>query len=181
MANACKCCQHQERKSIDKALADGATTNLALATKYDLSVGSVRRHRAKCLTKAVVAAAERRSLTHADSLLSRLEALIADARRIGEAAVAAKKFGPAQSGIKNIVHILELVARLTGQLDNGTTNVNIALVNQQREAEQRFDRLSLDELRTFRALLAKMEADEVIEVEAVPAPVVPTAAGEKPE
>jgi hypothetical protein len=142
----------------------------------------VRQHKKNHLTNSLVAAASRRLEARSETILDRLENLIGDARRIGDAAMKAEKFSAAQSGIRNVVSILELVARLTGQLDSGgTTQVNIALVNQQREQEQRLDRLSVDELRTFRALLAKMESDEVIEAEALPAPVVPTAAGEKPE
>jgi hypothetical protein len=102
----------------------------------------------------------------------RLESLIADAQRIADAAVRAEKFAAAQSGIRNVVSILELVGRLTGQLGEGSTTVNIALVQQGKAEEDelaRLRRLSPDEREVLRGLLAKMErGGDVVEVEAVP-------------
>ena len=100
-------------------------------------------------------------------------ALIGDCRRIGESALNAGKHGPAVQALKAVTSNLELIARLTGQLGEGSTTVNIALVQQARAEESellRLKRLTPDERETLRTLLTKMESNDVVEVEAVRMP-----------
>jgi hypothetical protein len=119
----------------------------------------------------VVKAAELRPICEAGAILDRLESLIGDARRIGADALAAGKHGPAIQALRAVTANLELIARLTGQLDNnGNTQINIALV-QQQQAEvldaDRLRKLTVDERNTLRMLLAKMNDNDVIDAEAV--------------
>jgi hypothetical protein len=182
MPMVCKTCSHPERKAIDKALAQG-TPNRRIAAQYGLSETGVRGHKRDHLSRSLAKAAEARPLAQAENILQRLESLIADAKRIAEAAVNEGKFAAAQSGIRNVVSILELVARLTGQLGEGSTTVNIALVQQAKAEEDelvRLRRLNPDERDQLRGLLQKMEADpETIEVAC--APLTPTGDAEKLE
>jgi len=140
MAQVCKTCGHPERRAIDLRLAEGAP-NRRIAAQYGISEAGIRSHKANHLSKAVAKAAQTRVEAQAQNILSRLESLIADARAIAEAAVKAEKFAAAQSGIRNMISTLELIARLTGQLGEGSTTVNIAVLQQAKSEEQEIARL----------------------------------------
>jgi hypothetical protein len=172
MPRVCTVCSHKERPAIDRRLTDGGTYR-AIAQEFGLSLDAVRRHRLDHLTKALLKAAEARPIARAETLLDRLEALINDCRRIGESALDAGKHGPAVQALKAVTSNLELIARLTGQLGEGSTTVNIALVQQAKAEEDelvRLRRLTPDERETLRALLTKMEGSDFVEVEAVAIP-----------
>jgi hypothetical protein len=92
-------------------------------------------------------AAAARELAHADNLVEQLRQLTADATRIAAKAERAKQYNAAMSGMREMARIVELVAKLTGQLDEGT-RVNVLIAERdQREARQAADlqRLTLDE------------------------------------
>jgi hypothetical protein len=159
MPRVCTVCSHKERQAIDRRLIDGGTYR-AIAQEFGLSLDAVRRHRLDHLTKALVKAAEARPIARAETLLDRLEALINDCRRIGESALEAGKHGPAVQALKAVTSNLELIARLTGQLGEGSTTVNIALVQQAKSDGQelaRLKRLTPAEREQLRALLSKMD------------------------
>jgi hypothetical protein len=177
VANVCTICPIENRPALDRALADGKPVAV-LARKYAVKDDALRRHKKKCLARSIEKAASRRMEARAETILDRLESLIADARRVADAALAARKFNASVSGLRTIAGILRTLAEMRGELGNGSPTINIALVNQQREVEQRLDRLSIPELREYRRLIAKMEQPEAIEVEAttIATPAQPEAA-----
>jgi hypothetical protein len=170
MPRVCTVCSHEERRAIDKAIANGGA-NRRTAARYGLTENSIRRHKAEHLSKALVKAAEARVEAGAENILGQLVALIGDCRQIGDSALSAGKHGPAVQALKAVTSNLELIARLTGQLGEGSTTVNIALVQQAKAEEDelvRLKRLTPDERNQLRGLLAKMESVDAIEVEAIP-------------
>jgi len=168
MPMVCKCCSHPERKAIDRAIID-CVPNTRIASRYGLSEASVRQHKANHLAKSLIKAAEARPIARAETLLERFEALIVRAGSVAESALQANKHAAAVSGLRTIADIMRTIAELTGQIGGSGTTVNIAVLNQQPEQRLMLDRLSVDELRELRRLVAKAEGTsaEVIEVEAV--------------
>jgi hypothetical protein len=75
------------------------------------------------LAKATEAAA----IVSADSLLDKIQALEKDARRVGKAAEDALDFRAAIAAIRELVRIVELQAKLAGQLQEGQT-INLVVM-----------------------------------------------------
>ena len=81
---------------------------------------------------AVIAKAhDAKEITHADSLVDQLRNLITEAQSIADEAKRTKKLAVAMAGIDKQARVLELIARLTGQLDEGA-RVNVAVIQQQQ-------------------------------------------------
>jgi hypothetical protein len=65
-------------------------------------------------------------VSHADTLLEQLTQLTADARRIGHKAERDRNYGTALMAVRELVRIVELTAKLRGELQQeGTTNITI--------------------------------------------------------
>jgi FixJ family two-component response regulator len=78
MGQKCTVCAHPEVHEINKALLSGQS-NLSVAAKYDLSVTSVRRHKAAHISEHLTKAKEAEQVTKADDLISDLQFLKAKA------------------------------------------------------------------------------------------------------
>ena len=92
-----------------------------------------------------------------DSLVVQLRKLIADAQSIAKEARRTRNLSVAMSGIDRQARVLELIARLTGELDD-STRVNVLIAQRQAaEAEQVADlaRLTIEERIQLEALLIK--------------------------
>lgn len=116
MARPCSVCRHPDRDAINAALVDG-TPNRRVATQHGVSEAAVRRHRADHLPAALIGAHDAEEVAHADSLLDQLAVLQADARRIQGKAEASRDYRAALAGIRELVRICELIAKLIGELD----------------------------------------------------------------
>jgi hypothetical protein len=85
------------------------------------------RHQQEHLPQALVKAKDAAEVLSADNLLARVGELEADARRIAAAAEASGDLRAALAGIREMVRVVELMARLTGSLDGkpaGPTGVD---------------------------------------------------------
>jgi hypothetical protein len=119
---------------------------------------AVMRHRPH-VTEAMVHAAEAHDLTHGENLIERLQGLSTIALGILADAKAARQYGAAIAGVREMGRIVELVAKLTGQLDEGT-RVNVLVAQQQeRVGEQTLmlERLTVEERVELRRLISKAE------------------------
>ncbi|MBF0622900.1 MAG: hypothetical protein HQL54_13345 [Magnetococcales bacterium] len=120
MARKCSVCVHKQRKKIDKALLDDVTYS-ELTRRYGLSKDALRRHKNAHLTASLVKAKEVKEVAHGDDLLSRLQGLRDQAQRIANKAEKKNNFNAALSGIRELVRIVELLAKLKGDLKEGPT------------------------------------------------------------
>lgn len=127
----CKVCQHIERPEIDRQLASGGT-NRGIGEKYGISKDSVRRHRERHLAPALKSVSTRRETQGAVRASDRAEDLYQKASRILETAEDAGQGALALSAIKELRATVELLAKLSGELDE-RPQVNIVNVQQSPE------------------------------------------------
>ena len=141
MSRVCTVCRHPERKAIETALI--ARESLRdIESRFGTKRSSVDRHKAKCLAEtlsrataaanaahsetltAQVQASSAANVAHADDLIAQVHKLAADAQRIATAAEASKDFRTALAGVRELTRIVELLAKLRGDINEGT-NVNV--------------------------------------------------------
>jgi hypothetical protein len=113
---SCTICEHAKREDIDCALV-GDASNRAVASLYDVSEASVRRHKANHLPAKLVMAAKAEEVAQADDLLEQVRNLQARTLAILEAAEHTHQHRTALSAIREARGNLELLAKLLGELD----------------------------------------------------------------
>jgi transposase len=124
----CTVCSHPEREAIDEALVSGAS-NRSIASKCGVSEAAVRRHKANHIPAKLALAAKKREeaeSAEADDLLGRVEDLQERTLAILEAAEDTGELKTALSAIREARGNLELVGRLTRELDERPINVLIS-------------------------------------------------------
>ena len=126
MPRRCSVCDHPERAAIDAALVEGASYR-TIAHQFSLSRYAVGRHAREHLPVHLAAAQEAATAASADDLLSQVEALRQKATRIGDKAEKAGDLRTALQGVRELVRIVELLARLQGELQEAPI-VNILLL-----------------------------------------------------
>jgi hypothetical protein len=112
----CTVCAHPQRADIDAALVAGGE-NRVLAKAWGLGRESVRRHRESHLPAALVASQRAAEVVRGDDLLTKVADLEANARRIATQAEQASDLRTALAGVRELTRIVELLAKLRGQLD----------------------------------------------------------------
>ncbi len=117
MPRTCTVCEHPKRGAIDKALAGGAS-NRSVASLYDVSEASVRRHKGNHLPAKLVLAEKAAEVAEADDLLEGVRRLQRKTLAILEAAEAGKEYRTALGAIREARGNLELLAKLLGELDD---------------------------------------------------------------
>lgn len=127
----CKVCGHPDRPEIDRELA-GGLSNQGAAEKWGLSKDSVRRHRQAHLSAALKAVATRRETQGVVKAADRAEELYSKAYGILEAAEQEKQGALALSAIKELRATVELLAKLSGELDE-RPQVNVLNVSSSPE------------------------------------------------
>lgn len=116
MARPCSVCIHKRLEDIDKALIEGETFR-ALSRQYTLSRDALRRHKMEHLPTAMAKAKEAEEASHGDNLLDHLGELREQAQRIAQKAEDAKNYTAALGGVRELVRIVELLAKLRGELN----------------------------------------------------------------
>lgn len=125
MAMKCSICTHPERADIDKALISGQS-NRSIAAQYNLSVTSVRRHKAAHLPEHLAKAKEAEQVTKADDLISDLQYLRQMAVDFLEQAKAEQDMRAAAPLISSAVKVIETLAEVRGEL-NRQAVINVTL------------------------------------------------------
>jgi hypothetical protein len=110
----CSICSHPQRRQIDRAIAHGERN---IAQRFAISRAAISRHR-RHITGMIVKA-ERIQEHSALSLVEAVRRVALDARRITAKAEANGKLATALRGLQVTTHILELIGRLSGELQNG--------------------------------------------------------------
>lgn len=162
---ACSVCKHEAREEIEWELATGAELK-SLARKYNLKATSLSYHRKVHVRRTLAKAAERIQALRATDLVRRLRDLTTRAERIARKAESAEQFSAAIAGVHEMSRHVELIAKLTGLLDE-SARVNVLV--QEREAREndqlmQLERLTLEERIELRRLLAKVQGG-AIEIE----------------
>ncbi len=117
MARSCSICTHDAREEIDEALVAGESTAKIAGRYRTIDERALRRHRSNHLPSHLAKAHAAEEVAHADGLVGRLEELAAEARRIGSKAEEDGDYRTALAGVRELVRITELMARLTKELD----------------------------------------------------------------
>jgi len=118
MPQPCSICVHPHREEIDRDIVSGAP-NRRIATQYGLSESAVRRHKAGHLPPTIAKAGEAIEVAHADTLLDQVHTLLDKARSLTDQAEEAGDLRIALQGIREVRGVLELLAKVTGELQAG--------------------------------------------------------------
>jgi hypothetical protein len=113
---SCTVCEHPEREAIDRGLVGGAS-NRSVASLYDVSEASVRRHKGNHLPAKLVMAEQAAEVTEASNLLSQVQDLQGRALAILDKAEGTGNLRTALGAIREARSNLELLAKLLGELD----------------------------------------------------------------
>lgn len=186
MPRGCTVCLHEKVEEINTQLIKGEGPQ-SVAKRYGFNLFPVKRHKANHLAKL-----HGQAITPSDalSLLDKIKALELDAKRLGELAEETGDLKTALTAIKQIANILELVGKLTGELQSGsqTLNINVQMgpLPPLEEVTARLARLDTPEAAARRKWIAeggplpeslRLEAakHEAIDAEFVPVAETPSA------
>lgn len=114
----CTVCTHTEREAIDRALVAGEAVRVVASRYVPLSKTAVQRHKDEHLPKAMVQAQEAQEVAHADSLLDQVQSIQGRTLAILTAAETSKDGRLALGAIREARSNLELLAKLTGDLND---------------------------------------------------------------
>lgn len=126
MARTCSICIHHRRDSMDKSLLRGETLK-SVARRYDVSEDSLGRHKKhmQLVIAKAAAVAERKDLAYGSALLAEIARIRADAERLQIEAERRQDVRAALKAIHERLTIVELEAKLSGQIETGTKNVTV--------------------------------------------------------
>jgi hypothetical protein len=118
MPRKCSLCIHDERQEIEQSLLSGDSYR-TIAQRFAVSRDAVGRHR-RHLPAALAHAREAKEITRGDSLVGQLRDLTSEAERLKEKAEQAGDYRTALAAVRELCRIVELVAKMTGELDSHT-------------------------------------------------------------
>ena len=127
MPRKCTICAHTNRNDIDLLLVDGVSFR-NIAEQYSLSTTAIHRHKNNCLAATMAKAemaAEQVEIMNGGNLLDQLRNLNRETLAILAEAKTLKDYQIALKAITRAERQIELQARLLGELQEGTTTVNI--------------------------------------------------------
>jgi hypothetical protein len=129
MARTCAVCRHPNRDAIEQAVLSGKslrdTARQFGTPQHPVSKDAVQRHRPH-MAELIAVAAERQ-ISHGDDLATQVRELIARARMLGEKAEQAADLRGAVMAVREMGRLLELTARLTGELDQSAKHLHVHL------------------------------------------------------
>jgi hypothetical protein len=128
MPNFCKVCQHQDRAVIERRLAEGSISKTTAAKIVGCDTASIYRHMNNHMIPEIREAMKTNvetahALNAIDALLSQYE-IVQDFLK---EAIAGRKVSEVAAMLKEGRKHIELSARLTGQLNGPSTQVNLLL------------------------------------------------------
>ena len=146
MPRTCTVCKSPCRDEVDRALLAG-TPHQDIASRTFLSRWAIRRHETH-LPALLARSNKAAEVARADDLVSQLQELTEDARRIQEKAERSQNFAAALGAIRELVRIVELLAKLRGELTSERQTTNVLNLNLDAEAAERIARTYLLRHRT---------------------------------
>jgi hypothetical protein len=148
--NTAKIPRHKDRKEIEQAIVAGETLR-NVAKRAGVHPSTVSRHRAR-LPKELAESRKAADIASADCLLDKIGSLESEAHRIKQKAEDAGDLRTALAGIRELTRIVELLARVRGELqDQPAVNV---LINPQWAAVRTVILVALDPYPAARVAVA---------------------------
>ena len=126
MPHTCTVCVHPSRDAIDQALVSGETLR-DIALRCSVSTHALFRHHRNHVPKHLSHARTAREGSRADALFAKVVALETDAKRLQGLAEDAGDLKTALQAVRELVRIVELQAKLIGELDDSPT-VNVLVL-----------------------------------------------------
>jgi|SRR5574343_645856 len=124
MAPKCKICYHPQRENIETAILTGIPIRI-ISDQYGVSLGTINRHKQGHIAPKLAKSHEAREVVKADNLMETTKDLLQWAKDLTTAAQSEKDLKTALMGIGKIKDILELLLKVTGELEENKTEVNI--------------------------------------------------------
>ncbi len=124
MAPPCSICNHPKRAEIDRAIASGAP-NRRIAAQYGVSENAIRRHKKNGhVAKKIAKAEEAKEIAEAKTLLEEVTSLKDRALTILDNA---EDEGTREAclALREVRGIIELMAKVTGELKGDGPTINI--------------------------------------------------------
>jgi len=128
VARTCTICSHPKLVNIDRLLLRGDMLN-GIAHRFHVSpdaVGRHRRHMRTAMLKAQ-AACEKQDLVYGQTLIDEVKLIKADAERLQLEAEDRRDIRAALQAIRERVGIVELQAKLMGEIQTGNRSVTVNL------------------------------------------------------
>jgi len=119
MGRACTVCSHEDREAVDEAIVLGRTLR-DIAQQHGVSKDAVSRHKAH-VSPALARLVAEREEAGGKSALARLEELHVRAMRVLDAAESEGKASLSLAAIRELRGLVEVLARITGELDERST------------------------------------------------------------
>jgi hypothetical protein len=146
LARTCTVCSNPKLLNIDRQLLRGDMLT-SIANRFHVSedaVGRHRRHMRTAMLKAE-AAAEKPDLIYGQTLIDEVKAIKADAERLQLEAEGRRDIRGALQAIRERMSIVELQAKLMGEIQTGNRNVivNVQAISPQEAVEYACDILKL--------------------------------------
>jgi hypothetical protein len=117
---SCTVCSHDECHAINVALVQRDTYR-HIASSFGVSTKALQRHSKDHLPELLLKAKDAADVAEADSLLMRIEGLYKRTEAILEAAEEGKEWGTALAAIRECRGNLELLGRVTKELESAPT------------------------------------------------------------
>jgi hypothetical protein len=127
MNTRCTVCQHPQRSEIERDHLAGASLR-TIAAKYGKGKNRVGKHLREHLPAAAQKAAlvaEEREVLAGDTILGELQNLCGEARRLQKLAEKKKDVRTALTAIRELVRLVELKARVLGEIRDREITVNV--------------------------------------------------------
>jgi hypothetical protein len=130
---ACRACKHEKRTEIDRALLNAEPVR-QVATRFGLSSTGLQRHQ-KHIATSLVKASEAAEVGKASSVLEFIQKLVAKGHDFMDQAEKKGDLRTAMSGLRELTRMAELLAKLTGELDqrSETSILNVTVTPEAAE------------------------------------------------
>ena len=122
MPRTCSICGHPAREQIDAELLEGKPFR-ELANRFGTSSAALFRHRQTHIQDRLQKLHDVEEISKAKTLLEQIDELKVKARQILDAAERDGDFKTALSGVRELSRLIELVAKLTGELRAAQINI----------------------------------------------------------
>lgn len=126
MTRRCTVCDHKRRGDIDSILAGRSASYRDIARRFKLTKDSLYRHACEHIPEALALAVKEGKAEQGADLLTEILDLKATAKRLLKATEDTKNYTAASSFIGQVRQCIELLAKLEGKLQDGST-INIQL------------------------------------------------------
>ncbi len=130
MPRRCTICDHPDREEIDNELVEGKPYR-SIAKRFNVSAPATLRHKRSHLPAKLILAKKAKEAASADRILANVCKLKSRTERIFRKAEKAEDHRIALSAIRELRNTIELLAKLAGELKDGTT-VNVLVTPEYR-------------------------------------------------